>query len=569
MFGSTSDNVNSPQIVILTGDYGLNARLQQSFQKLNWQSLGFYFVEDAIEWEELQTNKEKLFIIDHDINGISWKEAIRAFHRNNLAIDSLVLIKPGEDVTTREVKQHGAIGVVDRDESVFDVLPGKLDKLIRIIRSEYEQPAVNYQADLLKDKDNDNDDEKDHPHHVKEQTPITKAYEYNRISLDEHKKQLEQLKTDLTAEHDRERANMFLQLGFEMREDVGAVLNKARSLKNTPLDEKQKDLLASIIHAAGELVVLSNNLVDHDRIESKKAEVIYHNFHLKAMIYDVVELYRHRAEKKNINIEVTIHDRVPGYIYADKLKIQQVIVNLMRWMIKKTHDCIAEFTVQIVSDQTGLDQLRITIGKKGVDTARRVNLSVQAYNDTLAVVNSDMDIGLKNAKGLAFIMGGELILTNDDKSGYSACFTIPLMESEAAVAAQDLNQGYSTQKQHLRVLLAEDDVINQMYLAGFLRLQGWDVDTAYNGLVVLELFEQDKYDLIILDGQMPGMNGFDAARKIRSSETNDNRIPIIAISGYAIPGDKQKFLDAGMDDYLPKPINEDELLSVIRKLTRK
>jgi CheY-like chemotaxis protein len=107
-----------------------------------------------------------------------------------------------------------------------------------------------------------------------------------------------------------------------------------------------------------------------------------------------------------------------------------------------------------------------------------------------------------------------------------------------------------------------------MYLAGFLRSQGWKVDTAANGLVALEKFAVGVYDLVLMDGQMPKMDGFETSRRIREMEKEDGKhVPIIAITGYAIPGDRERFLEAGMDDYVSKPIDERKLLEIINRMT--
>ncbi len=128
-------------------------------------------------------------------------------------------------------------------------------------------------------------------------------------------------------------------------------------------------------------------------------------------------------------------------------------------------------------------------------------------------------------------------------------------------------ESLTQKRKDLSILFAEDDAINQLYLAAFLRSHGWRVDAVYNGRAALKKFESGKYDLVILDGQMPEMDGFETARKIRETETADTRTPILAISGYAIPGDKEKFISSGMDEYLPKPVSETMLLKMIFQLT--
>ncbi len=140
--------------------------------------------------------------------------------------------------------------------------------------------------------------------------------------------------------------------------------------------------------------------------------------------------------------------------------------------------------------------------------------------------------------------------------------------TDAGQVASDMDIEYlKDDKRNLRILVAEDDAISLLYLAAFLRSQGWAVDTAYNGKAVIKMFEPGKYDLIILDGQMPVMDGYEAAKIIRETEPTDSRTPILAISGYAIPGDRERFMSSGMDEYLPKPVNESRLLAMIYKLT--
>ncbi len=142
-------------------------------------------------------------------------------------------------------------------------------------------------------------------------------------------------------------------------------------------------------------------------------------------------------------------------------------------------------------------------------------------------------------------------------------------QSEEGTVA-DTHYEHAVPKKKLKILFAEDDAINQMYLAGFLRSQGWEVDAVYNGVEVLKLLNKGAYDLIILDGQMPKMDGFETAQKIRDPESKSGGkdTPILAISGYASPEDKERFFKTGMDAFLSKPVDEQELIRMICNLTK-
>ncbi|HAJ98856.1 MAG TPA: hypothetical protein DCM62_02405 [Bacteroidales bacterium] len=122
---------------------------------------------------------------------------------------------------------------------------------------------------------------------------------------------------------------------------------------------------------------------------------------------------------------------------------------------------------------------------------------------------------------------------------------------------------------HLKVLIAEDDALNKMYLAGVIKGQGWDVELAANGYIAIEKYANETFDIILMDGQMPKMDGFEATRKIREIEVGTRKhTPIIAITGYATPGDRDKFIQAGMDEYITKPLNEGKLIEIILQLTK-
>lgn len=555
-----------PGIVVLSADYALNAQLQRRLQKTNHSIIGFYFVEDAIEWMSSQIEKQKVFIIDTETNGVSWKKTLQTFHANDIAIDAVILLEPDQHVSTREVKQHGAIGAFKKDETLFNVLPDKLDEIIKTIIKEHRQPAKFFNNDKSLKTHTYSDVNQTDENKVNESPAFTNNPRSECITLEEYKYKVQKITKDLEIQYNREQSFIIAYIGQEIKNAVIPIINMVRAVENTHLFENQQDLEA-MHKATGDLVMLMNNLVDYANIETGKMEVVYHNFHLNAMVHDVINQLKHHTKENSATLQLTVKNNVPSFVYGDKLKLQQVLTNLTRYAIKKAQNTTIELMVQLSSEHA--DSLVFSVNNTGSDPAKNVIQSKTGKGISTSSKSIDAGIGLKTAQGLVYVMGGEMIIKKDLEDSFHAFFTIPVMESAVLEVSQDSNQEYGKPKRYLKVLLAEDDVINQMYLAGFLRAQGWDVDTAYNGLAVMELFEQEKYDLIILDGQMPCMDGFEAARKIRSSEANQSRTPILAISGYAIPGDKQKFLDAGMNDYIPKPINEDELLNVISKLTRK
>ncbi len=207
-----------------------------------------------------------------------------------------------------------------------------------------------------------------------------------------------------------------------------------------------------------------------------------------------------------------------------------------------------------------------TISKK-VETILQTKLDEQQAQD-LADIMVSTDSLHRIVNSLLHAVDG--YFTGENRLGrhIDTLLNIDAEYDTGQLAADHGLESFASKRKDLSILFAEDDAINQLYLAAFMRSQGWRVDAVYNGKMALEKFTTCKYDLVILDGQMPEMDGFETARKIRETETADMRTPILAISGYAIPGDKEKFISSGMDEYLPKPVNEAKLLSLICQLTR-
>ncbi len=567
MFDSEEGYSKLYQVVIITCDYGLNARLQQCLQQKKIQSIGFYYVDDAIEWEKSHgADNLKIFIVDDEVNGRSWQETLRAFHANDLMVDSLILIKPGDDVPARDIRLHGANAVISKDENLYNNIPGLLDDILATIESEKKQSALSQTTRHQKPAGSSNKYSYGKPDNHEDVSEDVSLFIDEEKSNDEQINELKKLQHQLE-ESKNEFVALTSYLNNEIRESVNTAIANARSLEKSNLSKEQKRLLNSMMSAAGKQLWVLRNMLDYSKIKSNDLEVVYHNFHLRAMTNEVMAAFEQQSEENKALIKLNINENVPDYVYGDKKRIQQVIINVIALALKPSIKKCTEMSVDLSSNNSKNDQLVFTI--QSIENGDKINApSLNPDEESLFVSDAiDISFGLKLVRGLVELMGGEFIKGSDTADFGRVVFSIPLFEVSIADVSEGFDRGYGDYKQHLKILLAEDDVINQLYLSGFLRSQGWEVDTAYNGLAVMELYEPGKYDLIILDGQMPGLNGFDTARKIRLSEPVNNRIPILAISGYAIPGDKQKFLDAGMDDYLPKPINEDELLKVIRKLT--
>jgi CheY-like chemotaxis protein len=184
---------------------------------------------------------------------------------------------------------------------------------------------------------------------------------------------------------------------------------------------------------------------------------------------------------------------------------------------------------------------------------------------------SGTGLGLAIVKNYSELLKGEINFTSEFGKGSTFTLNIPFeIPIKQQSQIESTNSEISFEKTELRILLAEDDGINQLYMKSFLTAKGMIVDTAFNGLQAIEKYKSNHYDLILMDGQMPRMDGIEATRLIRILEKEKNiHTPIIAMTGYAVSGDKEKFISFGMDDYISKPVDEKRLMELIQKYTEK
>ena len=387
------------------------------------------------------------------------------------------------------------------------------------------------------------------------------------------KREMEELtKAKLVAEQANKAKSEFLaNMSHEIRNPLSAVLGMARTLEKTSLDDEQKGYLKSILIASGNLMTILNDILDYSKIESKSMEVIYHHFNVRDMVNELVNIHMPQAEEKNNRFLVCFDDGLPETIYADKQKVEQALSNLLSNANKFTANGTVTISLELIQGEEHENLLEFKVEDTGIGVRKEdipgMFVSFRQRDLSAKKEYQGTGLGLSIVKSLVDLMGGRVGFESEPDKGSMVYFRIPLSESIERAGDRDESKPGQGVDKLLRVLVVEDDAINQLYLAGFLRSMGWDVDTAYNGLTALDFFEPGKYDLILMDGQMPRMDGFEATRKIREMEGKGRRTPIIAISGYAIPGDKDRFLEAGMDEYLSKPIDEHSLLEVITRLT--
>jgi PAS domain S-box-containing protein len=372
----------------------------------------------------------------------------------------------------------------------------------------------------------------------------------------------------------RAKSDFLANMSHEIRTPMNAVIGLVDLLLETDQTLEQRNYLETIRSSGDSLLSIINDILDFSKIDSGMMEMESQPFELNRCVEDSLNLVRTIASKKSLSLTYTLDQTVPHTIMGDPGRLQQILANLLSNAVKFTDKGAISVSVSSQKLDGICHGIHFEVKDTGIgipeDKMSRLFQPFTQVDSSTTRKYGGTGLGLAISKKLVEMMGGKIWAESELGKGSTVHFTILADDSiikpasEAAEARLE-SDSVKDRKHVLRILLAEDNPVNQMVMQKMLNKLGYQADLVANGLEVLRSLETENYDLILMDVQMPEMDGFEAARAIRKLWASSDQPKIIAITAYALEGDREMCLAAGMDDYISKPVKLEDLAKMLAK----
>jgi PAS domain S-box-containing protein len=404
--------------------------------------------------------------------------------------------------------------------------------------------------------------------------PAVEGIVFNMRDVTERRHAEDLTREKIRAEQASKLKSQFLaNMSHEIRTPMNGILGMTELLLNSELAEKPRRFAQTIHRSSESLLSIIDDILDFSKIEAGKLRLENIAFDLHDVVHDVAELFAERARAKGLTLDCALRADVPRCVHGDPSRLRQVLSNLTNNAIKFTEHGSVVIAVERRSGERTDDlvlQLSVTDTGIGLNAEQQKTLFqsfTQADSSTTRKYGGT-GLGLAISKELVEMMGGAIEVRSTP--GHGSCFHFSISTRVAHDVPLPVAARMEHRKLDARVLLAEDNAVNRELATELLLTLGCSVEVVQNGREAVSAAQNDVFDVILMDCQMPEMDGFEATGALREAESEPGRrrVPIVALTANAMAGDRERCLAAGMDDYLTKPFKLDQLRDVLVKWLR-
>lgn len=404
------------------------------------------------------------------------------------------------------------------------------------------------------------------------------------IGLYKHQMERELKKAKRAAETaSRAKTSFLATISHELRTPMNGVLGMTELLLLSDLENPYRENVQLIKESAMSLLLVLNQIIDYSKLETSSLKLREIDFRLEDLVTGILSQYEKTAEAKGIKVTYTMSPDVPGWVRGDSGKVRQVLGNAVNNAVKFTRSghVLVEISPGSIADVT-YDKgettiaIQILVQDTGIGIpADKLDAMFESFTlaeDHLSHASGGLGLGLAIVSRLLTLLGGTVRCSSQVGQGSAFSFSIPFKpsryEDQTPLAATKSEQ---KPLEGAKVLVAEDDLVNQRYIIRLLEKMGCEVVLAEDGLQAVDTLKVETFDIVLMDVEMPVMNGIEATRAIRKPDTGclNPDIPIIALTAHAMWGDEQRCMHAGMDDYVPKPVDMDTVAAIIESTLRR
>ena len=383
------------------------------------------------------------------------------------------------------------------------------------------------------------------------------------------------LESKFEAERTAKAKSEFLSnMSHEIRTPMNAIIGLSDLLLKEKMSDKQMEKIKTIKYSADNLLVIVNDILDFSKIEAGKIEFEAINFDIYSRIYEIQKTFIFKAEEKGIGLKVEINDKVPQFLIGDPYRLNQILLNLLSNAIKFTQKGFVSLCVDLIKETEDQVGIEFSVSDTGIGIpSDKLNLVFESYTQAYSDVTRTFGgtgLGLAITHQLVKLQDGNISVESEPEVGSTFKVSISYPKGhhvQDTISDEQIAELFEKRDFHgMPVLVVEDNLVNQFVARQILELWNIDVDCASDGLEALKLLEKRDYSLVLMDLQMPVMSGYEATKFIRdkTNKMKNPQVPIVALTADALPETRKKVIQEGMNDYLVKPIEQEDLFAKIK-----